>query len=225
MQVVMIEDNKVLARSIIRVLENEGYVVNHFVDGVAGERFVIQNQTSIDVVLLDILLPSKSGYDISKSLRDNDVHVPIIMLTSKVTTANVVEGLSVGADDYLKKPFEFDELLARIHANIRRREPVCKGEYTLPGDIRVDIAARKVVKEEKEIRCTPKEFAILEYLLIHANRVVTQQELYDHVFDFAEVQNSNTMEVHIKNLRKKLKTNHETPITTIRGMGYRMDVQ
>jgi DNA-binding response OmpR family regulator len=224
MQVVVIEDNEVLAGSIVRVLEHEGYSVTVLPDGESGEQFIRENKQSIDAVVLDILLPKQDGLSVLKNLRAHDIHTPILMLTSKDTTGDVVAGLTTGADDYLKKPFEFDELLARLRALLRRGEALESDVNELNPALSVNLSARTVTKKGNEVHLTPKEFGMLEYLLRNKNTVVTQQDLYDHVFDFVELEASNTMEVHLKNLRKKLTTQYEQPIKTVRGVGYRLDI-
>lgn len=226
MHIVLVEDNAVLAKSIHSVLKESGYTTTLFVgNGSVAHTWLLDNAPSYDLIILDILLPEMNGFEICKSLRCAGISVPILMLTSKGTSEDVVEGLDCGADDYLKKPFVFDELLARLRSLARREPNVLASTITLTSDITIDFLAQKVFKQGAEVRLTTKEFAILSYFIHNPNKVLTQQELYDHVFDFAEVQMSNTIEVHIKNLRKKLRTNTELPITTIRNAGYRLDYE
>jgi len=225
MHVVLVEDNQVLAKSIVKVLKKEDYNVTHFGDGQEALFWLELNTPAYDAVILDVLLPGKNGFEICKAMRVQNIIKPILMLTSKGAIEDTVEGLNSGADDYLKKPFVFEELLARLRALMRRPEHAINKIVALTPSIDVDTTSHKVIKEGKEVELTAKEFSILLYFLHHPNKVINQQELYDHVFDYAEVQLSNTIEVHIKNLRKKLRTkNHEIPIKTIRGAGYRLDL-
>lgn len=226
MHIVLVEDNQILAKATMRVLKQEGYAPTYFTDGAEAERWLIANDGSYDLVILDILLPGMDGFTICRNMRAAKVHVPILMLTSKDTLEDTVEGLDCGADDYLKKPIEAEELLARIRM-LLRRPPLPDEDVThsIPG-ITVDLKSHKVTTSGgNDIFFTAKEFAILVYFLRHPRVVINQQRLYDHIFDFADVQLSNAIEVHIKNIRKKFKTaKYEIPLTTIRGAGYRLDV-
>jgi DNA-binding response OmpR family regulator len=225
MHIVLIEDNKVLAKSIISVLTEEGYPTTLFESGAEGYIWLRENANIYDLVILDVLLPHMNGFEICKKLRLDNVTEPILMLTSKSATADTIEGLNCGADDYLTKPFVFDELLARIRSLSRRLPHMVDAQVMLTPNVQVDSFAHKVFKTGKEVHLTAKEFNILMYFIAHPNKLITQQELYDHVFDFAQVQLSNTIEVHIKNLRKKLRTNRELPIVTIKNAGYRLEYE
>ncbi len=224
MHIVVVEDNAVLAKSILQVLKHEGYATTHLADGAQAFSWLALNQSSYDLAILDVLLPGMDGFTLSKRLRtEHQLTVPILMLTSKGSAEDIVQGLDSGADDYLKKPFAFKELLARIRSLLRRKGEPVESNVALTPDITIDTLAQRVTKKGKEVHLTAKEFAILLYFLRNPNVVVNQQDIYDHVFDFAELQLSNTIEVHVKNLRKKLKTtHHELPLITIRGAGYRL---
>ena len=226
MHIVVIEDNSTLASAIEKVLKIEGYSTTVFHDGDEAYSWLINHTASYDVMILDVLLPGMNGFALCKSLRTEGDTTPILMLTSKGESDDVIEGLDCGADDYLKKPFVFDELLARIRS-LSRRPPLVGGEtrQVINDDVVVDVLARQVFREDKVVHLTAKEYMLLQYFLQNPRKLMTQQELYDHVFDFAKVQLSNTIEVHIKNLRKKLRTaRHELPIVTIRNAGYRFDL-
>jgi len=226
MHLVLVEDNITLARSLIRVFTQEGYTHTHFIDGGEAENWLISNNGVYDLLILDILLPSTDGFTICKHIRKAGIKTPVLMLTSKDTLGDTIDGLDYGADDYMKKPFEIDELLARIRT-LLRRPPMPEGNVIeiLP-NIVIDMKSQKVFTHDKKtIPLTTKEFSVLTYFTSHPNEVINQQKLYDHVFDFAEVQLSNLVEVHIKNIRKKFKTaNYEIPLKTIRGAGYRLDI-
>lgn len=226
MHIVLVEDNAILATSIVSVLKHEGYGVTHFSNGKTAYRWLSENQTAHDLVILDVLVPDMSGLEICQALRFEHSTVPILMLTSRGSLEDTIEGLDSGADDYLKKPFVFKELLARIRSLARRQPNVIDAEIQLAPGVRVDVLSQKVLKEDEEVHLTAKEYGVLSYFLHHPNKIITQQELYDHVFDFAEVQLSNTIEVHIKNLRKKLRTKTaELPLITVRNAGYRFEYE
>ncbi len=225
MHIVLVEDNLTLAKSLVRVFAQEGYTSTHFVDGSEAERWLILNNGSYDLIILDVLLPGTDGFTLCKNIRVAEVKTPVLMLTSKDTLDDTVAGLEQGADDYLKKPFAVEELLARLRTLLRRPPLLVDALRTLP-NITIDMKAHRVTTDEgEEVPLTAKEFSVLTYFVSHPNEIINQQKLYDHVFDFADVQLSNTVEVHIKNIRKKFKTiNYEIPLTTIRGAGYRLDI-
>ena len=226
MHIVLVEDNTILAKSIMRVLKQEGYSPTFFTDGAVALEWLVPNQGAYDLVLLDVLLPGLDGHSVCKNLRASGVLVPVLMLTSKDTVTDTVTGLDAGADDYLRKPFVVEELLVRIRALLRRPPlPVQEITASIPG-ILVNLRSHLITTTGGDsIILTAKEFAILVYFLRHPREIIDQQRLYDHVFDFAEVKFSNAIEVHIKNIRKKFKQNqYAIPLTTIRGAGYRLDV-
>ena len=226
MHVVLVEDNHILAKATMRVLKQEGYMSTYFTDGLEAQRWLIDNQGSYDFVILDVLLPSVDGFTLCRSIRNGGVRTPVLMLTSKDALEDTITGLDAGADDYLKKPFEVEELLVRIRT-LMRRPPLSVEDVIdcIPG-VSIDMKSHKITTlEGASIALTTKEFAIVTYFIRHQNEIIDQQRLYDHVFDFAEVQMSNAVEVHIKNIRKKFKAQqYEIPITTIRGAGYRLDI-
>lgn len=226
MHIILVEDNAVLAKSIDTVLKHEGYGVTCFSNGNTANSWLLDNKTAYDLVILDVLLPDMSGLEICQCLRLSQITIPVLMLTSKSSLEDTIEGLDHGADDYLKKPFEFKELLARIRSLLRRQPHVIEAQISLAPGLRVDILSQKVIKDETEVHLTAKEYGVLSYFLHHPNKIITQQELYDHVFDYAEVQLSNTIEVHIKNLRKKMRTRTaELPLVTVRNAGYRFEYE
>lgn len=226
MHIVLVEDNQILAKATMRVLKQEGYTPTYFTDGIEAERWLVANNGSYDLVILDVLLPGLDGFTICQQIRESGVRVPVLMLTSKDTLGDTLTGLDAGADDYLKKPFEVEELLARIRT-LLRRPPLSIEDIseTIPG-VTINMKSHSITtSSEEKILLTAKEFAILTYFIRYSNEIIDQQRLYDHVFDFAEVRMSNAIEVHVKNIRKKFKAvDYEIPITTIRGAGYRLDI-
>ncbi len=224
MKILFIEDNRVLAKSVIRGLKQEGFLVEHFLRGDEGERFFLVNYKMFDVVILDMMLPGKSGEEICADIREKNIDVPILILSAKDTTEDKVNGLTIGADDYLVKPFEFEELVARLRALVRRKPKLQDKKIQLSPNVVVDLQKISVYKNNKEIILSPKEYSILELLAKNKNQVLTREQIFDKVTDFAADNWSNSIDVHIKNIRKKLfKDEKYDPIKTVRGVGYRLD--
>ncbi|MFA6076519.1 MAG: response regulator transcription factor [Candidatus Paceibacterota bacterium] len=221
MKILVVEDNKKLAENLKQGLTQEGYAVDVIEDGLVAERRILINRDEYDLVILDRMLPGKDGTSVCASWRENDVIVPVLMLTALDTTDDKVIGLDAGADDYLTKPFAFKELLARIHALLRRPKQSIPS-VLISGDISVNTTSRIVTLKNKPISLTLKEFMVLEYLMRNQKKVFTRDELYSHAWDFADSSFSNTVDVHIKNLRKKINDNGKI-IQTIRGVGYKME--
>jgi DNA-binding response OmpR family regulator len=221
MKILVVEDNTKLAENLKQGLMQEGYAVDVIEEGLAAERRILINRDEYDLVILDRMLPGKDGVSICASWRENEVVVPVLMLTALGATDDKVTGLDSGADDYLAKPFAFKELLARVHALLRRPKQTSPLVLTLK-DISINTTSRVVTHKNKPISLTLKEFMVLEYLMRNNNKVVTRDELYSHAWDFADSSFSNTVDVHIKNLRKKIHDNG-TIIQTIRGVGYKME--
>jgi len=224
MKVFLVEDNRVLAKSLVRGLKQEGFLVEHFVRGDDGNKFFLINHKMFDVVILDLMLPGKSGEEICASIREKKIDVPVLMLTAKDTTKDKVTGLNIGADDYLTKPFEFDELVARLRALLRRKTQIQSEQIQLSPSVMIDFQRVAVYKNNKEIAFSPKEYAILETLAKNKGQALTREQIFDKVMDFAADNWSNSIDVHIKNIRKKLfKDEKYDPIKTVRGVGYRLD--
>lgn len=217
MRILLVEDNEKLAKYTKSVLEEEGYAVDHVTDGKTGERMA--RSGSHDLVILDVMLPERDGVTVCKNLRADEVNVPVIMITAKGEIEDRVEGLDSGADDYLVKPFDMKELLARARALLRRPQAAFVDLLEVQ-DIAIDSNKHVVTKSGKEIPLTVKEYAVLEYLMRNAGAVVTREQLLEHCWDFAYSAFSNITDVYIKQLRKKLKDTNETYIKTIRGVGY-----
>jgi DNA-binding response OmpR family regulator len=222
MKILLVEDNKKLSDTIKEGLEQEGFAVDCLYDGATAERRISVNRDEYDLVILDRMLPEKEGVEVCLAWRRADIVVPVLMLTALGTTDDKVFGLDAGADDYLAKPFEFDELIARIHALLRRPKGLSNDIITV-SDITMDVIGRKVKFKSKDLPLTLKEFMVLEYLMRNVGKVITRDTLYSHAWDFADSAFSNTIDVHIKNLRKKLHDNGKF-IQTVRGVGYKMEV-
>jgi DNA-binding response OmpR family regulator len=219
MKILVVEDEEKIARSLKKGLSAEGYVVDIADDGDAAEALV--GGGNYDLILLDWMIPGRNdGPALIKLWRERSESMPILMLTARTTIGDKVRGLDVGADDYLSKPFSFDELLARVRALLRR--PKEHGGNTLKtGSLRLDIVAKSIDYKGKPVHLTAKEFQLLEYLLRHKGEVVSKDQLLDHVWVDEERVQHNTIETFIANLRKKIGPN-ESVIHTVRGYGYKI---
>lgn len=220
MRILVIEDDNKLSNIIKRGLTEIGYAVDTAYDGEEGEDMA--EMAPYDLIILDIILPKKDGIEVCIELRKKKIKSRVIMLTSKDTVEDRVTGLDSGADDYLVKPFAFDELLARIRALLRR--DVKDGSHLLQaGELCMDTLTREVTRGKKDIKLTAKEYSLLEYFMRNPNIVVTRRMLEDHVWDFSLESESNLVDVYIKRLRQKIDEEREDSfIETIRGVGYRL---
>lgn len=222
MKILLVEDNIKLAKNIKQGLTQEGYAVETAEDGEEAERRISVNRNEYDLIVLDRMLPGKDGLAICATWRQKGISVPVLMLTALGSTADKVTGLKGGADDYLAKPFEFEELLARIQA-LLRRPATTSSESLIADNIQLNSQSHTVLFKNKPVNLTLKEFMVLEYLMKNKGKVVTRDELYSHAWDFADLTLSNTVDVHIKNIRRKIKEDSKL-ILTIRGLGYKMEV-
>jgi DNA-binding response OmpR family regulator len=221
MKILVVEDNKKLASNLKEGLEQDGFAVDCIHDGGEAERHILINHKEYDVVILDLMLPSKDGVEVCRTWRAQGVVIPILMLTARDATDDKVKGLNMGADDYLAKPFALAEVTARVRALIRR--PIVTENIVLRlGNISLDTVSHKVERDGEAVELSLKEYMVLEYLIRNQGKVITRDTLYDHAWDFADTSFSNTVNVHIKNLRQKLHDDG-THIQTIRGVGYKME--
>jgi DNA-binding response OmpR family regulator len=220
MRILVVEDEVKIAKSLEKGLASEGYVVDVAYDGDSAETLVDAN--SYDLVLLDWMIPGKhDGPGLVQLWRSAGEQAPILMLTARTTIGDRVEGLDAGADDYLPKPFSFDELLARVRALLRR--PKEHGSNTLEsGGLSLDVVSKTVTADTKQVHLTAKEFQLLEYLLRHKGEVVSKDQLLDHVWDDEDRVQHNTVETFIANVRKKIGPG-DSIIQTVRGYGYKVD--
>jgi DNA-binding response OmpR family regulator len=222
MRILVVDDDRRLSAVIKRGLLEEAYAVDLAYDGEEGEYMAEVNP--YDLIILDIMLPGKDGIEICRDLRAKKVNTPILMLTAKDTVEDKVRGLDVGADDYLVKPFAFNELMARIRAMLRR-EGMSKSPELRVGDLTLDTLTRQVRRGERPVELTTKEYVILEYFMRHPNVVVTRTMIEEHAWDYDFDSLSNLVDVYIRRLRRKIDNEGEDSlIQTVRGAGYRLKV-
>ncbi len=222
MRILVIEDNKKLADSISRGMRQEGYACDYLTDGLEGEKRMLVSHNDYDLLVLDLTLPGKGGLEICTNLRANGIMTPIIMLTAKDTVGDKILGLDSGADDYLVKPFSFEELLSRVRALSRRIRTTLLPNLKV-GELTLNPSKQEVCIGNKKIDLTLKEFRILEFFMTNSEQVITRQKIIDHLWDFNFNPFSRVMDVHINNLRNKLEAQKHAPILeTIRGVGYRL---
>ncbi|MBU1062290.1 MAG: response regulator transcription factor [Candidatus Omnitrophica bacterium] len=218
MRILLVEDEKKIANFIERGLKEEHYIVDVAYDGEKG--LFLAEINAYDLIILDIMLPIKDGLSICKELRRKKMDTPILMLTARDRVEDKVLGLDLGADDYLAKPFAFEELLARVRALLRRKE-TNKGAILKISDLELDQLTHKVRRAGKEISLTSKEYALLEYLMLNADQVVTRTMISEHVWNEDFDSFTNVIDVYIKYLRNKIDKDFEKQlIHTIRGTGY-----
>jgi DNA-binding response OmpR family regulator len=214
-RVLVVDDERVLVRALLRGLTAEGFAVDVAYDGESGLELATDND--YDAIVLDIMLPRRNGYDVVTALRERDVWTPVLMLSAKDGEHDVADGLDVGADDYLTKPFSFVVLAARLRALLRRPAGVRPAVLTV-GDLVLDPAARTVTQAGEAVDLTARELGLLEYLMRHSDRVVGKVELRDHVWD-GSGEDGNVVEVYVSYLRRKL---GHAAVSTVRGAGYRV---
>ena len=220
MRVLIVEDDQRLVSYLKKSLEAEGLSVDVAFDGnVALDKALAQ---SYDVITLDIMLPELNGYRVCQNLRSSGVPTPILMLTAKDGEYDEADALDVGADDFLRKPFSMVVLLARIRA-LARRGGAAAGKVLCVGDLRLDMASKRVERGGSRIELTPREYALLEYLMLRRSIALTKAQLLEHVWGARFMGSENVVEVYIGYLRKKLDGSGRTSlIETVRGVGYRM---
>ena len=218
MRVLVIEDYAPIRKAVARALREVGFAVDATGDGEEGVWYA--TGTDYDAIVLDLMLPGVDGLTILKRLRAAERDAPVLILTARDTVADRVRGLDLGADDYLVKPFALEELLARVRALARRAYHV-KDPCLRVGDLRIQTASQRVWRGKEEIRLTPREYALLEYLAMRAGEVVTRTDIWEHIYDFHASADSNVVDVYIGYLRRKIDhPGRPALIHTVRGRGY-----
>ena len=221
-QILVVEDELEIANAVKMELDYEGYEVSVAHDGLTG--LTTARQSEFDLILLDWMLPGLTGVEICRRLRQTGSKVPIVFLTAQDEISDRVRGLDSGANDYLVKPFNIEELLARVRSTLRRaaEDRQSKNKNTLNfADLKLNLITREVYRGDREIDLTAKEFNILHYLIANSERVLSRQQILDRVWDYDFVDNDRLVEVHIRHLRQKLEAKQESRlIQTVRGIGY-----
>ncbi len=216
MRVLLVEDDELLGDGICSGLKHYGHTVDWVKDGKSAQDAITSTQENFDIVVLDLGLPKMSGLEVLKNMRERNITTPVVILTARETIDDRVKGLDAGADDYLTKPFDLDELCARMRALQRRSKSRAKPLLTY-GDIVLDPAAHVVTYKEEPVLVSRREFALLQKLLENAGRVISREQLNQTLYGWGENIDSNALEVHIHNLRKRFGSDL---IRTIRGVGY-----
>jgi len=218
MKILVVEDEERVAHFIQKGLKEEGHAVDVSYDGEDGE--FLGSVNDYDLIILDLMLPKKNGIVVCRELRAGGVSTPILMLTARDSIEDKVRGLDAGADDYLPKPFAFEELLARVRALLRRQSDN-KSPVLSIADLSLDPISRRVTRNDTPIRLTTKEYALLEYLLRNPNKVLSRTLIGEHVWDMNFDPESNVIDVYVSHLRSKIDKGHEKPLLhTLRGQGY-----
>ena len=224
MRALIIEDDRVIAEFIGRGLKEAGFVTEHEADGEAG--LTRATTGAFDVAIIDLMLPRRDGLSVIQAMRRQGVRTPVLILSARHTVDDRVKGLEAGGDDYLTKPFAFAELLARIHALIRRATSAPASTHLTVGDLTLDLMTRRAAREGKELpELRPREFALLEYLMRNAGRVVSKTMILSHVWDYSFDPRTNVVDVLVFRLREKIDKGFDRKmIHTVRGIGYVLQV-
>lgn len=218
MRALVAEDEKDLNKVISKRLSSAGYSVDSCYDGAEAQAFL--ELGVFDVAILDIMMPIQSGLEVVQNIRQKRITTPVLLLTAKDTVQDIVHGLDLGADDYLVKPFSFEELLARIRV-MTRKSAGLRQNLLVVADLVLDIGNRTATRAGKELRLSAKEFEILEYLMRNQGVVLTRKQIEDHAWSFDYVGGTNVVDVYIRYLRKKIDEGHTVKlIQTVRGIGY-----
>ncbi|MGC8491492.1 MAG: response regulator transcription factor [Syntrophobacteraceae bacterium] len=219
MKILLVDDEIDIREQLQAMLVEQRYIVDTAADGNEGLDKIFEQ--SFDLILLDIMLPGIDGLSVLRHIREAGIRTPVLMLTARNGVDDKVEGLDLGADDYLAKPFSAAELLARVRALLRRVSETCRPVLEIE-DLRLDAVSRVVRRGGREVELTPKEFSLLEFLLYNKNRAVSRFSLAEHVWgdDFDPFTMSNTIDVHIRNLRRKIGDMEGDLVQSVRGVGY-----
>ncbi|HEX7486577.1 MAG TPA: response regulator transcription factor [Vicinamibacterales bacterium] len=223
MRLLVVEDDSTIASFLVKGLQEAGYAVDAAEDGNRGLQLALTEP--YDAAVLDLMLPGRDGLSVLEELRRRRVAVPVLILSAKRSVDDRVKGLQTGGDDYLTKPFAFSELLARIQALIRRSQGVTEPTRLIAGDITMDLVTRKVERAGRPLDLRPREFALLEYLMRNAGRVVSKTMIMEHVWNYSFDPRTNIVDVLVFRLREKVDRDFEVKrIQTVRGIGYVLQV-
>jgi two-component system OmpR family response regulator len=217
MRILVVEDDDKIASFLVKGLKQSGYAADHAAD---GERaFGLAQSVPYDAAIVDLMLPKLDGLTLIQQLRSKNVHTPVLILSARASVDDRVKGLQAGGDDYLTKPFAFSELLARVQALIRRSTQSAEPTRLTTGSLKLDLLTRDIQRNGEKIELQPREFALLEYLMRHPNRVVTKTMILEHIFDYSFDPQTNVVDVLVHRVRGKVDSEKKL-IHTIRGVGY-----
>jgi len=217
--ILLVEDDKGIARFVKKGLSENSYSVDVAYDGEKGLRLALHGK--YDLLILDIMLPILDGKEILKEIRSREIQTPVIFLTAKDSEKDIVQGLSLGADDYLVKPFSFNELLARLQAILRREKRGSLPSRLQVGNLVLEPEGHRVFRDKIRIELTPKEYALLEYFMRHSGQILTRTMIAVRVFDYHFDTSTNVIDVHVSNLRNKIDKNFQPKLLhTVKGVGY-----
>lgn len=220
MKILVVEDEHLIATSIKKGLEQERYIVDIAFDGLEG--YDLASSGDYDLIILDLMLPQMDGLQICRQIRQEKNHTPILMLTAKSQLEDKITGLNCGADDYLTKPFAFEELLARIRALSRRPQTTTNNTLSV-GNLSLNLSTFQITRGGKSINLSGKEYSLLECLMRHSGQILSKNQLIQHVWSYESNILPNTIEVYIRNLRQKIDKNYKVKlIKTFRGFGYKI---
>lgn len=218
MRLLVVEDEKDLNSIIVKNLQAEGYIVDFCFDG--ADAIAYMGAVAYDAVILDVMIPKINGFEVLKTIRQMKIETPVLFLTARDAVDDIVFGLNSGADDYIVKPFSFDELMARLRVIVRRKPEVRENTYTC-GDLSLNSNTHQVMRQGKEISLSPKEYAILECLIRNKNVALTRSQIESNIWDMDYDGESNVIDVYIRYLRRKIDDDYEEKlIQTVRGVGY-----
>jgi DNA-binding response OmpR family regulator len=219
MRLLVVEDEQQLAQLIGRMLERERYEVDRAFDGETGLELALTG--AYDTIILDRMLPRLEGLDVLREMRKEEINTPVLILSARREVPQRVEGLDVGADDYLGKPFAFDELFARVRALTRRRSQEIIPDILVAGNVKLDEAARIVTVSGKEVHLSPREFSLLEYLMRNSGQALSRDQIVEHVWGYDADPGEKAVELYVHYLRRKLsQAGQPASIRTVRGQGY-----
>ena len=219
MKILLVEDDKGIARFVKKGLSENAFSVVLVSDGEEGLRSVLRDH--YDLIILDILLPKMDGLEILKRLRERAVQTPVVFLTAKDSESDIVHGLNLGADDYLTKPFSFNELLARVHALLRRGKRSALPSNLQLADLILEVEGHRVFRGKERIDLTPKEYALLEFFMRRPGQIITRTMITEKVWDYQFDTSTNIVEVHVSHLRNKIDKSYEPKLLhTVKGVGY-----
>jgi two-component system OmpR family response regulator len=219
MRILVVEDDKKIASFIVNGLKQNGFAVDHSANGEDG--LILSRTTPYDAAIVDIMLPKLDGLSLVESLRKEKIKIPVIILSAKASVDDRIRGLQAGGDDYLTKPFAFSELLARVQALIRRSSQTSEPTRLTVADLALDLLSREVTRGLKKIELQTREFALLEYMMRNAGRVITKTMILEHIWDYSFDPQTNIVDVLVHRLRSKIDKDFSVKlIHTIRGVGY-----